>query len=137
LPVIGVNPESETVRNVTSFIEWGGACAGMEEEKARVCKAGCGKDGGSKRPWRISRRVGSSRTNAVPVERPTTGQGKKVREPVPQEKKLEDEIQKLKLSLAKRTLEVDFFKGALQKVAARRQRSSNTGEKASTTRSGE
>jgi hypothetical protein len=65
------------------------------------------------------------------------GRPKKVREPVPREKKLEDEIQQLKLSLAKRTLEVDFFKGALQKVAARRQRSSNTGEKASTTRSGE
>ena len=65
------------------------------------------------------------------------GREKKVREPVRREKKLEDEIQQLKLSLAKRTLEVDFFKGALQKVAARRQRSSNTGEKASTTKSGE
>jgi hypothetical protein len=33
------------------------------------------------------------------------------REPEPREKKLEGEIQQLKLSLAKRTLEVDFFKG--------------------------
>ena len=64
------------------------------------------------------------------------GREKKVREPVPREKKLEDEIQQLKLSLAKRTLEVDFFKGALQKVAARRQGSGTSGEKASTTRSG-
>ena len=65
------------------------------------------------------------------------GREKKVREPVPREKKLDDEIRKLKLALAKRTLEVDFFKGALQKVAARGQRSSSAGEKASTTRSGE
>jgi hypothetical protein len=64
------------------------------------------------------------------------GRPKKIREPVPREKKLEDEIQRLKQSLANRALEVDFFKGALQKVAARRQRGSNSGEKASTTRSG-
>ena len=64
------------------------------------------------------------------------GREKKVREPVPREKKLEDEIQRVKQSLANRALEVDFFKGALQKVAARRQRGSKSGEKASTTRSG-
>jgi hypothetical protein len=34
---------------------------------------------------------------------------KKIREPVPREKKLEDEIQRLKQSLANRALEVDFF----------------------------
>jgi transposase-like protein len=61
---------------------------------------------------------------------------KKVREPEPREKKLEGEIHQLKQALAKRTLEVDFFKGALQKVAARRQGRGNSGEKASTTRSG-
>ncbi len=61
---------------------------------------------------------------------------KKVREPEPREKKLEGKIQQLQQALAKRTLEVDFFKGALQKVAARRQRGGNSGEKASTTRSG-
>jgi len=61
---------------------------------------------------------------------------KKVREPEPREKKLEGEIHQLKQALAKRTLEVDFFKGALQKIAARRQRGGNSGEKASTTRSG-
>ena len=62
---------------------------------------------------------------------------KKVREPEAREKKLEGEIQQLKQSLAKRTLEVDFFKGALQKVAARRQSNSASGETASTTRCGE
>src|ERR1700739_5102093 len=48
------------------------------------------------------------------------GRPKKVREPEPREKKLEEEIRRLKQSLANRTLEVDFFKGALQKVEARR-----------------
>ena len=37
--------------------------------------------------------------------------------------------------VADKTLEVDFFKGALQKVEARRQQNGRSGEKASTTRS--
>ena len=65
------------------------------------------------------------------------GREKKVREPVPQEKKLEAEIQRLKQSLANRALEVDFFKGALQKVEARRRKSGDSGARTSTTRSGE
>jgi len=65
------------------------------------------------------------------------GRVKKVREPVPREKKLEAEIQQLKQSLANRSLEVDFFKGALQKVEARRRKSGDSGARASTTRSGE
>jgi len=47
------------------------------------------------------------------------------------------EIQQLKRLLAEKTMEVDFFKGALQKIKARRQRSSGSGEMASTTRSEE
>jgi hypothetical protein len=43
--------------------------------------------------------------------------------------------EQLKLLLAEKTLEVDFFKGALQKVEARRQKRGDTGEMASTTRS--
>jgi transposase-like protein len=39
------------------------------------------------------------------------GRVKPAREPKPPEKKLEEEIQRLKQSLANRTLEVDFFKG--------------------------
>ena len=62
---------------------------------------------------------------------------KKVREPEPREKKLEGKIQQLQQALAKRTLEVDFFKGALQKVEARRRKSGDSGARASTTRSGE
>ena len=50
--------------------------------------------------------------------------------------RLERENRQLKQALAEKTLEVDFFKGALQKVAARRQGNSAAGETASTTRSG-
>ena len=46
------------------------------------------------------------------------------------------QAQQLKRLLAEKTMEVDFFKGALQKVEARRQRSGDSGEMASTTRSG-
>ena len=45
-------------------------------------------------------------------------------------------IHRLKQLLAEKTLEVDFFKSALQKVEARRQPSSRSGEKASTSKSG-
>ncbi len=45
------------------------------------------------------------------------------------------QAQQLKRLLAEKTLEVDFCKGALQKVEARRQGSSGSGEMASTTRS--
>jgi transposase-like protein len=50
---------------------------------------------------------------------------------------LRKEINQLKGVLVDKTLEVDFFKGALQKVEARRQKHGITGEKASTTKSGE
>ena len=46
------------------------------------------------------------------------------------------EVNHLKRVLAEKTLEVDFFRSALQKVEARRQESSRSGEKASTSKSG-
>jgi transposase-like protein len=46
------------------------------------------------------------------------------------------QVQQLKRMLAEKSMEVDFFKGALQNVEARRQRSNGSGERASTTRSG-
>ena len=52
------------------------------------------------------------------------------------ETKLRAEVSQLKRVLADKTLELDFFKGALQKVEARRQQSSRSGEKASTIKSG-
>ena len=45
------------------------------------------------------------------------------------------QVHQLKRLLAEKTMEVDFFKGALQKVEARRQKSGLSGERASTTRS--
>jgi transposase len=51
-------------------------------------------------------------------------------------RQLEQENKELKRLLAEKTLEIDFFRGALQKVAARRKQSSAHGETASTTKSG-
>lgn len=48
---------------------------------------------------------------------------------------LQKKTHELERLLAEKTLEVDFFKGALQKIEARRQRSSNSGGAASTTKS--
>jgi transposase len=52
------------------------------------------------------------------------------------EGELEKEVSRLKRVLADKTLELDFFKGALQKVEGRRRQSKNSGAKTSTTRSG-
>ena len=52
------------------------------------------------------------------------------------ESTLRKEVSQLKRALADKTVEVDFFKGALQKVEARRQPSGGSGAKASTTKSG-
>ena len=51
-------------------------------------------------------------------------------------RKLQKQNQELTRILAEKTLEVDFFKGALQKIEARRQKSTSSGETASTTKSG-
>ncbi len=48
---------------------------------------------------------------------------------------LRHEVSRLKRVLAEKVLEVDFFKGALHNVEARRQRSGKAGARASTTRS--
>jgi transposase-like protein len=49
---------------------------------------------------------------------------------------LRKEVSRLKLVLAEKVLEVDFFKSALQQVEARRQQSGKAGARASTPRSG-
>jgi transposase-like protein len=49
---------------------------------------------------------------------------------------LRKEVSRLKRALAEKTLEVDFFTGALRTVKARRQRSGHSGGTASTRRSG-
>ena len=56
--------------------------------------------------------------------------------PKDQEKlSLQQQLEQVKQLLAEKTLEVDFFKGALQKVEARSQRSSKVGATTSTSRS--
>ena len=52
-----------------------------------------------------------------------------------QERELRQQVARLKRVVADKTLEADFFKGALQKIEARRQSRSNSGETASTNRS--
>jgi len=52
------------------------------------------------------------------------------------ERELRLQIAQLKRLVADKTLEADFFKGALQKVEARRQNSAKAGGTASTTESG-
>ena len=52
------------------------------------------------------------------------------------EGELRRKVGQLKRLVADKTLEADFFKGALQKVEARRQSNAKAGETASTTRSG-
>ena len=52
------------------------------------------------------------------------------------EARLRQEVSQLQRALADKTLEVDFFKGALQKIEARRQQQNITGAQASTTKSG-
>ena len=52
------------------------------------------------------------------------------------ESTLRKEVGQLKRVLAEKTLELDFFKGALQKIEARRQQKDDSGAKTSTTKSG-
>jgi transposase-like protein len=52
------------------------------------------------------------------------------------ERALRLQVGQLKRLVADKTLEADFFKGALQKVEARRQSNTRSGETASTTKSG-
>jgi transposase-like protein len=52
------------------------------------------------------------------------------------EREVRLQVAQLKRLVADKTLEADFFKGALQKVEARRQSNTKPGETASTTKSG-
>ena len=52
-----------------------------------------------------------------------------------QERELRQQVTQLKRLVADKTLEADVFKGALQKIEARRQSKGNSGETASTTKS--
>lgn len=65
---------------------------------------------------------------AEPDEQPVTAKSR--------ESRLRKEISNLKRLVAEKAVEVDFFKGALQKIEVRRRESSGAGEPASTTTSG-
>jgi hypothetical protein len=52
------------------------------------------------------------------------------------ERELRLQVARLERLVADKTLKADFFKGALQKVEARRQRNRRSGETASMTKSG-
>ena len=54
----------------------------------------------------------------------------------PRDAKLREENNQLKRALADKGLEVDFFRGALQKVGSHRQQSKGSGARAFTTKSG-
>jgi transposase-like protein len=62
--------------------------------------------------------------------------GEELARPSTHEASFRKQAQQLKRLLAEKVLEVDFFKGALQKVEARRQSRGGSGETASTTKSG-
>jgi len=60
-------------------------------------------------------------------------------EPIPEksrESRLRREVRDLKRLVAKQAMEIDFFRGALQRIEAARRESSGYGEQASTTTSG-
>jgi len=56
-------------------------------------------------------------------------------EEVPQELTPQGELQQVKQALAEKVLELDFLKGALRRIEARRQRSASSGETTSTEKS--
>jgi transposase len=62
-------------------------------------------------------------------------QPKKQELPEPRKLNLMEELHEMKRLLAEKSLEVDFFRGALQKVEARRQRRGNSGAQTSITKS--
>ena len=84
---------------------------------------------------RLAEELGVSRATLYRWKYIQLGWPKPAKEPVSRQTKLERENHRLKQALANRTLEVDFFKGALHKVKARRQGNIATGGAASTTKS--
>jgi transposase-like protein len=87
----------------------------------------------------LARELGVSRRSLYRWRRALLNPAKpreEVAPPDPRGASLSKQVQQLKRLLAEKTLEVDFFKGALHKVEARRQRRGKSGGKASTTKSG-
>ena len=91
-------------------------------EASRECRSVVG------RTWRSSAAVWRDQLDPVDISAEPPPEN-------PRESTLRKEVSLLKRLLAEKTLEVDFFRGALQKVEARRQKGGTSGEKASTTKS--
>jgi transposase-like protein len=84
----------------------------------------------------LAKELGIDRSNLYEWQRQleqTSDSSIRVTSPV---RELRNQVRELKRVLAEKTLEVDFFKGALQKVEARRQSDKCSGGTAFTTRSG-
>ena len=80
----------------------------------------------------LAKELGLSRSILYKWKRQAEG-GEKGSLPV---RNLQRKVHELERLLAEKILEVDFFKGALQKIEARRQRILESGGTASTTKSG-
>jgi transposase len=134
----GLNPETETLVIAT---------LGKKKE-LRVAKRGVNKYPVAFRQMAVERMKNCPNVSVLAQElgvdrtvlyhwrnlsEPENGIGRTANSPI---RELRKEIRDLKRVLAEKTLEVDFFKGALQKVEARRQSGSGSGETASTMRSG-
>ena len=84
----------------------------------------------------LAKELGIDRSNMYQWQRQLEHTGEsssRITSPV---RELRKQVRELKRLLAEKTLEVDFFKGALQKVEARRQSSYGSGDTVSTTRFG-
>ena len=84
----------------------------------------------------LAKELGIDRSNMYQWQRQlehTSESSARVTSPV---RELRKQVRELQRVLAEKTLEVDFFKGALQKVEARHQCSKRSGGTAFTTRSG-
>ena len=84
----------------------------------------------------VAKELGVDRSGLQRWERRLSRQANQEWERQQQERALTQENEKLKRALAEKVLEVDFLRGALHKVEARRQRRGSTGAQASTTESG-
>lgn len=85
----------------------------------------------------LARELGVPRGTLYEWRRNMAARGETAEPPAedPRQTALRAENEQLKRALAEKTLEVDFFAGALQKIEARRRGSTNSSATASTTKS--
>jgi transposase-like protein len=134
----GLTPKTETLGNRTIWIKREVRVRKWKRNKPEFKKQALERMKETKNIIVLVKELGVARSTLYRWRDEQLGNvAKKVRAQAPVERSLETEIQQLKQSLVNRTLEVDFFKGALQRVKARRQPHTTTGGEASTTKSKE